>query len=368
MSPQRTPLIGIIGGYGSVGRSAAISLATHGRFRLRIGGRDGDAARACAARLTVRAEATTVDATDTDSVVRFSQGCRTVLDCSGPAHLLADRASRAVFAAGADYVHVMGHGRAIDPVPGRTAVSAAGLAPGLSGLLPGLLAQGLCPGGKFTGCYARRGAFTRAGAVDHLLSMEHGDGVPRAVWRGGAVHTAAGVQENFLVPGVSGPLVAHPFLTGELADRARELGLEEARWYHAFDGPALPGVLNCSRDGHLTVRDVGVRAEELVRSSVRDVAGRTPYHVLWGSLEGVNQEGNAVTRTVLVRVEDGSRLAGAVGAFAAAAVSNGQVLRGAHEASSVLSPQAVADWLRRCVPGVSVRQTTSAAPGSFRSR
>uniref|UniRef100_UPI0004CC23E1 saccharopine dehydrogenase NADP-binding domain-containing protein n=1 Tax=Streptomyces exfoliatus TaxID=1905 RepID=UPI0004CC23E1 len=98
MSPRRAPLIGIIGGYGAVGRSAARSLAAQGRFRLRLGGREGGAARPCAPRLAAPAEAMAVDAGDARSLGRFSQGCRTVLNCAGPAYLLADRARRAALA------------------------------------------------------------------------------------------------------------------------------------------------------------------------------------------------------------------------------------------------------------------------------
>ncbi|HZF89912.1 saccharopine dehydrogenase NADP-binding domain-containing protein [Streptomyces sp.] len=361
MSPRRPPLIGIIGGYGAVGRSAASSLAARGRFRLRIGGRDPEAARVCAARIGGFAEAMPVDAGDTGSLARFSLGCRTVLNCAGPAYLLGDRARHAAFAAGADYVDVMDDGRTAEAVPGRTAVLSAGLSPGLSGLLPGLLAQGL-RGAEFTGCHVGLGAFTRTGALDYLLSMERGYGTPMAVWRGRVVTGALGIQEHFQVPGVPRPLTAYPFLTGELVGRAQELGLREARWYNAFDGSALLAALNRSRGGHPTARDLAARAEELVRSSTLDAAGRTPYHVLWGRLNGTDQEGDAVSRAVVVRGEDGSRLTGAIAAFATAAVTNGQVLRGVHQASTVLSPQAVVDWLGG-VPGVTVHQTTAKDAG-----
>ncbi|MFI5793621.1 saccharopine dehydrogenase NADP-binding domain-containing protein [Streptomyces sp. NPDC051677] len=360
MSPRSgRPLIGVIGGYGAVGLSAARSLAAQGRFRLRIGGRRIEAARACAARLDAPAEAMAVDAADTDSLVRFGQGCRIVLNCSGPAYLLADRARRAAFAAGADYVDVMDDGSAAAADPDRTAVLSAGLSPGLSGLLPELLAQGLCRGGEFTGCYAGLGAFTRTGALDYLLSMERGYGTPMAVWRGRVAPGALGVLEHFTVPGVPRPLTAHPFLTEELVGRARVLGLDEARWYNAFDGSALLDALNRSQGAPAAARDLDAGAEALVRASALDAAGRTPYHVLWGRLEASDQEGRAVSRSVLIRGEDGSLLTGAVGAFAAAAVCDGRVPPGVHRASAVLSPQAVTDWLHRCVPGVTVHRTTA---------
>ncbi|MFJ5709422.1 hypothetical protein [Streptomyces sp. NPDC093105] len=44
-------------------------------------------------------------------------------------------------------------------------------------------------------------------------------------------------------------------------------------------------------------------------------------------------------------------------------MTNRQVLRGIHQAAAVLSPQAVVDWLRTRVPGVTVQQTTVLSPG-----
>lgn len=351
------PLIGIIGGYGAVGASAARCLAAEGRFRLRVGGRDPGAARASATALGKSAHAMAVDAGDFDSLVRFSRGCHTVLNCAGPAYLLLDGARRAAFAAEADYADVMDDGTAPDPVDGRTAVLSAGLAPGLSGLLPALLSEGLAEVIRFRGCYAGLGAFTRTGAADYLLSLERGYGTSMAAWRGRVVTGALQVEESYRVPGLPRPLTAYPFLTEELVSRARALGIGEAHWYNAFDGSALVDAVNRLRSGPPGRRDPLERADELVRASALDAAGRTPYHVLHGILEGVDRAGTPVTRTALIRGEDGSELTGAVGAFAAAAVCDGLVPRGVHRAAEVLPARAAADWLRRCVPGATVTVT-----------
>ncbi|MGW1373621.1 saccharopine dehydrogenase NADP-binding domain-containing protein [Streptomyces sp. NPDC002446] len=366
MRAGQAPLIGIIGGYGAVGAAAARRLAAEGRFRLRVGGRNPDAARACAAGLGAAAHAVAVDAEDDGSLAAFSRGCRTVLNCSGPAYLLLDRARRAALAEGADYVDVMDDGSAPGPVEGRTVVLSAGLAPGLSGLLPGLLAQGTS-GGRFTGCYAGLGVFTRTGAIDYLLSMERDYGTPLAEWRGRVVPRALRVEEDFRLPGVVRPLVAYPYLTAETAGRARALRLDAARWYNAFDGHALLDVLNRSRAAGPAGRHLEARAAELVAASALDVAGRTPYHLVWGALEARDHEGTPVRRTAVVRAVDGSELTGLVGAFAAAAVCDGRLPHGVHQASAVLDPRAVVQWLSGSAAGVTVTETevvTGAGTGS----
>ncbi|AGP53602.1 saccharopine dehydrogenase NADP-binding domain-containing protein [Streptomyces rapamycinicus] len=356
------PLIGILGAYGEVGTVAARRLAAEGRFRLRLGGRDPESARGLAAELGPVARATAVDARDERSLAAFAAGCRAVLNCSGPAYLLLDRVRRAAFAQGADYVDVMDDGTAPAPAGSRTAVLSAGLVPGLSGLLPGLLAGSMARPLRFTGAYAGLGALTHTGALDYLLSLDRGYGVPMGLWRGRVVPGALGTDEDFRIPGLPRPLTAVPFLTSEVAERAGALGLEETRWYNAFDGRALLEVLNRARRG--TGRDLDSHAAELVRAGALDAAGRTPYHVLWGSLDGVGHGGAAVRRAVLIRGGDGSELTGEVGAFAVAEVCDGRVPAGVHRAAGVLSPRRVVDRLRAVVPGVVVAEEGGdAAPG-----
>lgn len=356
------PLIGILGAYGAVGQVAARRLAAEGRFRLRLGGRDPQPARRLAADLGPRAGAQAVDAHDSSSLTAFATGCRVVLNCAGPAYLLLDRVRRAAFAAGADYVDVMDDGADTAPAGPRTAVLSAGLVPGLSGLLPGLLADGMHRPLRFSGGYVGLGALTHTGAVDYLLSLDRGFGVPMALWRGRVVPRALRTEDDARVPGLPLPVTAVPFLTTEVVERARTLGLQEARWYNAFDGRFLHDALNRMYLDH--GRDLDARAAELVRAGALDAAGRTPYHALWGSLDGVGQDGEAVRRTVLLRGADGSALTGEVGAFAVAEVCDRRVPVGVHRAAQVLSPRRVVDRLR-VVPGVVVvEQGGDAVPGA----
>jgi hypothetical protein len=348
------PLIGILGAYGAVGTVAARRLAAEGRFRLRLGGRDPEPACRLVAELGPAARAQTVDARDEHSLAAFVAGCRAVLNCTGPAYLLLDRVRRAAFAAGADYVDVMDDGTAPAPAGARIAVLSAGLVPGLSGLLPGLLAESMARPLRFTGAYAGLGALTHTGAVDYLLSLDRGYGVPMGLWRGRVVPGVLRTDENFRIPGLPRPLTAVPFLTTEVAEQARALELEEARWYNAFDGGFLYDALNRARLG--SGQDLDSRAAELLRAGALDAAGRTPYHVLWGSLDGVGHGGAAVRRTVLIRGVDGSELTGEVGAFAVAEVCDGRVPAGVHRAAGVLSPIRVVDRLRTVVPGAVVAE------------
>ncbi|OKI02565.1 hypothetical protein A6A06_16250 [Streptomyces sp. CB02923] len=350
MTVPGAPLVGVLGGYGAVGAAAVRCLAAEGGYRLRIGGRRAAAGREFAAALPVAAEAMAVDATDDGSLARFSHGCDLVLNCAGPAYLLLDRARRAAFAAGADYADVMSAAADTGTHARRTAVLSAGLTPGLSGMLPGLLAHGLAVADRFHGGYAGLETFTRTGAADYLLSLEREYGTPLAEWRAGAVTGALQVERGFRAPGVHRPLTAYPYLPQELVRQARARNLTEARWYNAFDGTHLLDALSLVRAEGAVRRGLDTRVDDVVRASALDAAGHTPYHVLWARLDGTDHQGQPTARSVFLRAPDGSELTGAVGAFAAHEVLGGRVGAGVHQAGDVLRPQAALEWLRRHVP------------------
>jgi saccharopine dehydrogenase-like NADP-dependent oxidoreductase len=139
-------MIGLLGGTGAVGRTAAERIAAWRLGPLRIGARDLDRTRALAAELPGPAEAVSVDLGDPDTLAAFCAGCRIVVNCAGPSYHVLDTVARAALAAGADYVDIGGELAATDALgqapPGRTAIFSAGVMPGLSGLLPRLLADG----------------------------------------------------------------------------------------------------------------------------------------------------------------------------------------------------------------------------------
>ncbi|MFH8798220.1 saccharopine dehydrogenase NADP-binding domain-containing protein [Streptomyces sp. NPDC017936] len=356
-----TPLIGILGGYGAVGAAAARALAAEGGFRLRIGGRDREAAARCAAALGGHVEAEAVDARSDAGLERFARGCDVLLHCAGPAYELAGRPRRAAAAAGADYVDVMdGCGPGPAPAGERTAVLSAGLSPGLSGLLPRLLTDGrAAPGAaRFTGYYVSLGAFTRTGAVDYLLSLDRDYGTPRARWHDGrVVRDAPRGAEERVVAGVPHPVTVYPYLPQELVGQARALGLAEARWYNGFDGRHLLDALNRHRSGEERAGGLEERAAGVVRASTLDALGRSPYHVLCGVLELPGPDGALVRRTVVIRGEDGSAMTGVVGAVAAREVAGARVPEGVHQAARVLPARDVVDALRRHLPGTVVAFT-----------
>ncbi|WP_432934372.1 saccharopine dehydrogenase NADP-binding domain-containing protein [Microbispora sp. CA-135349] len=355
-------VIGIIGGYGAVGSVAARCLAADG-FRLRIGGRSADRGAAAAAGFA-DATAAAVDATDAESIARFSADCDVVLNCAGPAYELGTLPRKAVVGAGAHYVDVMdGSLGTFAPPEDRVMVLSAGVLPGLSGLLPQMLTAGLDEA-CFVGYYGSLDRFTHTGAMDYLLSMDRGYGTALAKWRDGRVIPGAlSVEQDSPVPGILRPVTAYPYLSAELVQQATRLGLKEASWYNAFDGEHALRVLNHYRaSGNRQSPEDAATA--LVQASALDVSGRAPYHVLSGTAEGLTEERVPVRRTALIKSNDGNALTGVVGAVAAREVARGRIAPGVcHEAANVLAAGVVLDAIRTHLPEtvVSISETPLAA-------
>ncbi|SFP31242.1 NAD-dependent epimerase/dehydratase family protein [Actinomadura madurae] len=338
-------MIGVLGATGAVGRAAVPGLAGLG-LPLR-----------CAARRPpVPGDGTwAVDLRDPARLAEFCAGCRVVVNCAGPSYEVLDTVARAALDAGADYVDPAGD----DPLHallaprdlasrGRRAVLSAGLLPGLSGLLPRMLAGH----GQATGLLAFAGGLaplTPAAARDFLLSASAGIGEPLAGWSGGrrAPRSLRPVRDVRL-PFLPGEATAYPYLPTEIERAAALLGVREARWYNVFPTGRAERVLSALWNGG--VPDLDEAAARLMEAIRLDLAGRDPYHRIV-----VQASGPAGTRTLVVASTDGYEPAAAVTVAATAAVLGGTVPAGTHYAAGVLEPSEVHALLGG-LPGVTLTE------------
>ncbi|MFJ7899592.1 saccharopine dehydrogenase NADP-binding domain-containing protein [Streptomyces sp. NPDC096198] len=329
-------MIGVLGGYGAVGRHAARLLARWGAGPLRIGGRDDVRAKQLAAQLP-HAEPVVVDTGEPASLAAFVRGCDLVVNCAGPSHRTSQQVTFAALMAGAHLVDAGGGGRLdhVRPAVGeRTALYDSGALPGLSGLLPRHLAaehfdsvHGLT---AYAGVLDR---FTPTGADDYLDGVLDGANEPLAAWRDGArrsgtLHRLTDHRLPYFVREVT----AFPYLDAEAERLAHGLSLTYGDWYTAVDGGHLAAALAEARTA-----DRAEAVAALCRAAALDTAGRTPYVTLLVQLDGV-RAGRPTTRTAVLRAPGIARLTGAVTAVAALAVLRGEVPHGTHWADTALDP------------------------------
>ncbi|GAA2625670.1 saccharopine dehydrogenase NADP-binding domain-containing protein [Actinomadura fulvescens] len=333
-------MIGVLGGAGTVGRVVADRLGAH---TLRVGGRALD--RAAAACTTPDSTPMRVDLHDPHSLAEFCSGCEVVVNCAGPSYQVLDLVARAALTAGAHYVDAAGDLVALDALgdpPGhRAAVFSAGLMPGLSGLLPRLLATGpLARLDIYVGGAARIGELS---AVDALLTRGPRFGLALAAWRDGEIVPGAlKPLRSVSLPGFRGQVHAWPFLSAETSRLAAELDIGELRNHTVYVTESVPRALAAAwaDDGPLE-RHV----PEVVAAAEADLAATGPYYTML--FQAVPRDPvPGVPRRLILRTPDSYALSGVVAALTAIDVLDGRIKPGAHLAAEVLDPSAVLDRLR----------------------
>lgn len=342
-------VIGVLGGSGAVGRVVVDRLAGHGLGELRVGGRDRDrAAAVCREFPRAAAEPVRVDLHDPPSLRAFCTGCDVVVNCAGPSYRVLDAVARVALAAGAHYVDAAGDLAAVDalesgPPPElgeRAAVFSAGLMPGLSGLLPRLLATGpLARLDVYVGGAAHIGELS---AVDALLTRGPRFGTALAAWRGGRIVPGAlAPLRAVTLPGFRGRVHAWPFLSVETARLAAELGVGELRNYTVYVTEAIPRALAAAwaDDG-----PVERHVPAVVAAADADIAATGPYYtMLFQAVPAPGQDaaGAGRPRRLVLQTPDSYALSGVVAAITVGEVLAGRVGPGARPAAECLDAAGV---------------------------
>ncbi|MGW0915201.1 saccharopine dehydrogenase NADP-binding domain-containing protein [Streptomyces sp. NPDC002784] len=347
--------LAVLGGYGAVG-SAALRVLAERRpgATVRIGGRHEGQAATLLGELGLRGEAMPVDLHDGRSLAAFCQGARLVLNCAGPSYQVLDRVAWAALAAGAAYVDPGGDEPVFEALhrPGTftgTAVLTAGMQPGLTGLLPRLLARSMSHPRTLTAYVGTMDRLTPAGAADYLLSLGGSYGVAQAAIRGGVRVERELEPRSGIEPPYAGRRVdAYPYLSFEAEQVAAECGLSDVDWFNVFEGGAhMMSCLSRLQGAMRGESDLGRAADELTRAAALDLFGKEPFQLMLFEVTG-SHGGEPATRGLALRGNDTYALTGLTAALAALDVLDGRIGPGIHFAATVLDSGTVLEALRAC--------------------
>ena len=335
--------IGVLGGYGSVGREAVAQLRAWGVGPVVVAGRDP-------ARADVPA-----DVADPAGLERLCGSLGVLVNCTGSGPEDRARVATAAAAAGVPYVDPGGDDPLHELLAGRDharpVVLSAGMLPGLSGLLPRRLGAG--PGSRLVCYLGGQDRFSLAAAADYLAAVEGATGRTFAVWRNGSRVERAGVPPlEGDVPYFPEPADGVPFLSPEMERLARDLGLAELVSYTAFPGRRLRATLAATRTD-------AVDAEAVVRASELDLFGRTRYQRLVFQLRD-----DPARPTLVLSGRGSSELTGATAALTALAVLDGAVPPGLHYAAEILDPADATATLATAEAVTGLRIFEEGAPAS----
>ncbi|MCW5260615.1 NAD-dependent epimerase/dehydratase family protein [Verminephrobacter eiseniae] len=334
--------IGIVGASGMVGRAVAQHLRLAGMRGLRLGARRSEGLQREA---RAGEDIVAFDLADSAQLQRFCEGCAIVVNAAGPSRQVLDRVARASLAAGADYVDAAGDELVHELLAGtpcgdRRLLLSAGMMPGLTALLPRFLAAGLDGPLRLTAFAGGLDRFTRTAAGDYVDSLRNGYGTPLAAWRGRIATRALEARPDADIEFFPGRVTALPYLSQENTRIARTLGLAAGDWYNVFAGQHL-------RDAFARVQNLlhasgeAAAIEALCTSAALDLAGRAPYQLLVCRVESAS-----ASRSLMLRASDSYALTGAMAAFAALALCEGEVPPGVHFAGEVMAPDRTVTRLR----------------------
>jgi Saccharopine dehydrogenase NADP binding domain len=315
--------IGVIGGYGSVGRATVAQLRAWGLGPIVVAGRDPTKADVV------------VDINEPSTLERLYASLRLVINCTASSPTTRAAVADAAAANGVPYVDPGGDEPVYELLSGRAhpepVVLSAGMLPGLTGLLPRLL---VAERGSRLVCYVGgQDRFSLGGAADYLAAVNGSAGRNFAVWRNGSRVERAGVAAiEGTVPHFSEPASGVPYLSPEMERLARHLDLAELVFYTVFPGTRLRETLATAHT---------VDAEAVVRASELDLFGRSRYQRLVFQLPG-----EPTMPTMVLLGKGSSELTGATAAMTGLAVLEGAVAPGVHFAADVLDPA----WAREKLP------------------
>jgi hypothetical protein len=334
--------IGVIGGYGSVGRATVAQLRDWGLGPVVVGGRDEALADVA------------VDVAEPAELERFVAPLRLVINCTASSPRSGATAAAAAAASGVPYIDPGGDEPVWELLSGRAltepVVLSAGMWPGLTSMLPRLLA--VEPGGRLVCYIGGQDRFSLGAAADYLAVVNGSAGRTFAVWRDGARVERAGVPAiEGEVPYFQHAATGMPYLSAEMERLARHLGLAELVFYTVFPGARLRETLAAAHAG-------SADAAAVVRASELDLFGRSRYQRLVFQLHG-----ESVMPTIVLSGKGSSELTGATAAMTALAVLEGAVAPGVHFAADVLDPEWAKEKLRTAdaVTGFQVVEARSPA-------
>lgn len=237
--------IGIIGHNGAVGQAAVRYLKD--KYPLRCGSRS---VHKESSQLDKFIEYMQVDIYDQIGLETFCTGCTIVLNCAGPSYSIIDRVAQAAKKVGAHYVDAFGadllEKKFMQQELTNIMILSAGSYPGLSGILPRLLAQeGFEQIDKVIAYAGGEETYSKGAAADIMLSSIHGFGTANAFYKDEKISRDIAQTEkiNVTINGEEKAVYAQRYITNETIRLAKKLYIAEAHWHNIYPNKAVFSLL-----------------------------------------------------------------------------------------------------------------------------
>ncbi|MGL4686721.1 MAG: saccharopine dehydrogenase NADP-binding domain-containing protein [Commensalibacter sp.] len=343
--------IGIVGATGFIGRELVRNLINIGHLHLAV--RDKQKAERLFQDIRNLVHIHEIDFTKNEEIIRFCENCPIIINCIGPSYRILDKIASAALAVGAHYIDPSGDEVLYNLLRQHknkqsSAILAAGMLPGLSGLLPRNLAEDFDEIDHIVGYAGGIDYFSPAGAEEFIASLTNGFG------RGGACLRDGTIQPSPYSPFISRELYgvpsfdAYPFISSEFIHICKNLNIQNGDWFNIFfDKHVLDYISTIVMGkGHSTEFVDKDFIDGLIKASALDAVGRTPFQLLAVEMKGKKQQ-LPFARTGIIHAGSGAKLSAAVSASAALAICRGDIPVGIYYAANMLSPDTTINDIRQ---------------------
>ncbi len=227
-------MVGILGGYGDIGRNVTAFLEKYSDEKIRIGSRHPE--RKLSGEHSDRISYEYVDITDIESVKRFINGCNAVVNCTGCNDDNVVAAADAVSAAGCGYIDLCMNEKLKAGGKGKV-VYGCGSIPGLAELMMLYLGREFEKPEDMNFIYGALGNFSLTAAQDYLEGVLKSSGRSMVCLKNGKVTECESLTElEQRFPFTEEKCMMFPYIDEGALYAASELGLSSGSWYMAFAG------------------------------------------------------------------------------------------------------------------------------------
>jgi len=347
---RENAMIGIIGGYGSVGRWAVKSLSKHMDEIIKVGGRSKTAYEMCVERHQLKhTEFAKVDFADLNSVRQFAKGCRLILNCAGPTFGRSLKVADTVLGLGSCYVDV-GFDNHMDELfkryNNRNLLCKAGAIPGLSGLLPRYLANKLGQAEQVVVYYSALGKFSKTASEDYLNGI-FGSGI--------AVTGKRKEVERKLLPLSSQESYLYPYYDSECDYVSRSLQPASCKWFMALEGESSNMFM--SNAGELYLQNQERAIAGLCDASYADTLSNSEYAGFVVQTSGIGN-GMDMCQTLYLKAPSPEYLTGTATAAAVLLTDKYCGLTGGSELSMIQDVEGYLEILKEIGTAIEIRIET----------
>ena len=334
-------MVGILGGYGDIGRNAAEFLERYSDEHIRIGGRHPEIRPFGEHSDRISYEYADMD--DIESLKRFMAGCSAVVNCTGRNDKSAVSAARAAAAAGCGYIDLCMN-EELKTVQDGKVVYGCGSIPGLAELLMLYLGSKFDKSEDMCFIYGALGSFSLTAAKDYLEGVGSGSR-SMVCWKDGKVSECKTFEKlEQMLPFCKEKCMMFPYMDEGAVYAASELGLSSGRWYMAFAGQRTLKALENAPAVYTSERDSAIRA--LSTASELDCAEKGRFVGIIIEMRGtVDSDGKEDLKTLYFRFNDPSGLTGSVAAAMLLAVGSDILPAGAYPLYKCGDPEALVRYL-----------------------